>query len=81
MRTTRKYVKRRAGKLPITVNAEIMSGTPVFTGTRVPVESLFTNLEGGVSLDDYLAAFPDVKREQAMAVLDYAQQSVLEAAA
>ena len=65
----------------ITVDPEIMSGAPVFTGTRVPVESLFTNLEGGVSLDEYLDAFPDVTREQAHALLEFAHRSVVKAAA
>ncbi len=72
---------RPAGDLPITVDPEIMNGTPVFAGTRVPVESLFINLEGGVSLDAYLDAFPDVGRDQAIAVLEYAQQAVLAQAA
>ncbi len=72
---------KRWGNLPITVDPQVMSGDPVFAGTRVPVESLFTNLAGGVSLDEYLDAFPDVKRSQAMAVLDYAHQSVIKAAA
>ena len=68
-------------RLPITIDPEIMSGAPVFKGTRVPVESLFTNLEGGVSLHDYLDAFPDVKPEQALAVLEYAHRSIIKAAA
>jgi uncharacterized protein (DUF433 family) len=81
MKSTNNMRKRHVPRLPITVDPEIMSGAAVFTGTRVPVESLFTNLEGGVSLDEYLDAFPDVKREQAQAVLEYAHRSVLKAAA
>jgi hypothetical protein len=50
-------------------------------GTRVPVESLFTNLESGLSLDEYLDCFPDVTREQAVAVLEYAQKLTLQPAA
>ena len=67
--------------LPIWVDEERMSGAPCFKGTRVPVDSLFTNLESGLSLDAYLECFPDVTREQAVAVLAYAHKSVLETAA
>jgi uncharacterized protein (DUF433 family) len=49
---------------------EIMSGTPVFMGTRVPVKSLFDWLEGGETLDYFLENFPSVSREQAIAVLE-----------
>lgn len=62
----------------IWADPERMSGAPCFQGTRVPVESLFVNLEGGVSLDEWLDAFPGVSREQAIAVLEYARQSLLE---
>jgi len=58
-----------------------MSGAPCFRDTRVPVESLFVNLEGGVSLDEWLDAFPGVSREHAIAVLEHARQSLLEKAA
>jgi uncharacterized protein (DUF433 family) len=44
--------------LPITIDPEIVSGTPVFKGTRVPVEALLTNLEAGLSLDEFLEDFP-----------------------
>ena len=57
--------------LPINVDKEIMSGTPVFEGTRVPVSALLDNLEVGVSLDEFLENFPTVKREQAVQVLEY----------
>ena len=43
---------------------KIMSGTPVFVGTRVPVQSLFDYLEGGDTLDEFLRQFPTVKRDQ-----------------
>ena len=59
---------------------EIMSGTPVFVGTRVPVQSLFDWLEGGDSLDYWLQNFPSVKREQALAVLEMARESVMASA-
>ena len=47
---------------------EIMGGTPVFVGTRVPVQALIDYLEGGHSLSEFLEDFPTVKREQAIAV-------------
>jgi uncharacterized protein (DUF433 family) len=49
---------------------EIMSGTPVFMGTRVPIKSLFDWLEGGETLDFFLENFPSVSREQAVDVLE-----------
>ena len=55
---------------------DILSGTPVFVGTRVPVRSLFDYLEGGDTLEEFLHQFPSVKREQAIAVLDAAYESV-----
>jgi uncharacterized protein (DUF433 family) len=55
---------------------EILSGIPVFVGTRVPVRSLFDYLEGGDSLEEFLHQFPSVKREQAIAVLEAAYESV-----
>lgn len=56
---------------------EIMSGTPVFRGTRVPVQTLFDYLEGGDTLDEFLDDFPSVTREQALAMLEYAKQLTL----
>ena len=53
---------------------EILSGTPVFVGTRVPVRTLFDYLEGGDSLEEFLHQFPSVKREQTLAVLDAASR-------
>jgi uncharacterized protein (DUF433 family) len=55
---------------------EILGGMPVFVGTRVPIRSLFDYLEGGDTLDEFLHQFPSVKREQAVALLDLAHQSV-----
>jgi uncharacterized protein (DUF433 family) len=62
--------------LPITIDPQIMSGTPVFEGTRVPVEALLNNLAGGVSLDEFLENFPTVSREQALAVLNFSNQTL-----
>jgi len=55
--------------LPITVDPEIVSGTPVFSGTRVPIDALINNLEAGLTLDEFLDNFPTVTRDQALQVL------------
>ena len=54
----------------ITRDPEVMHGTPVFRGTRVPVKTLFDYLEHGESLDDFLEGFPTVSRELAVRVLE-----------
>lgn len=59
---------------------EILSGTPVFRGTRVPIRSLFDHLEAGDSIDDFLEGFPSVRREQVIALLEMSQSRVLEPA-
>jgi len=56
---------------------DILGGTPVFVGTRVPVQSLFDYLEGGETLDQFLRQFPSVRREKALAALDLARDSLL----
>ena len=66
--------------LPIEVDPEIMSGAPVFRGTRVPVVSLFEHLESDCPLDEFLENFPSVSREAAVAVLVGAQELTLEKA-
>jgi uncharacterized protein (DUF433 family) len=58
----------------------ILSGTPVFVGTRVPVQNLIDYLEGGDSLDEFLDAFPSVSREQAVAALEIAREALLASA-
>ena len=60
--------------LPIWSDPERLGGSPCFLDTRVPVEALFANLEDGVSLDEFLDAFEGVKREHALAVLEYARK-------
>ena len=62
----------------ITISPEILGGTPVFKGTRVPVESMFDHLEDGISLDEFLDDFPSVTREQAIAVLEAAQHTLID---
>ena len=68
-------------EVPIWVDPERLSGAPCFKGTRVPVDSLFTNLESGLSLDEYLDCFPDATGEQALAVLEYEHKPTLQRAA
>jgi uncharacterized protein (DUF433 family) len=57
---------------------EIMGGTPVFVGTRVPLQNLIDYLEGGESIEDFLDGFPSVKREQAIAVIEAAKLTMLQ---
>ena len=56
---------------------EILGGTMVFVGTRVPVQSLFDHLESGDSIDDFLKGFPSVRREQVIAVLERSCEEIL----
>ena len=55
---------------------EILGGTPVFRGTRVPIRSLFDYLEGGDTLDEFLRQFPSVRRKQAIALLELARENL-----
>jgi uncharacterized protein (DUF433 family) len=61
----------------IVKNRDILGGTPVFRGTRVPVQVLFDYLEGGETLEDFLEGFPTVSRESAVAALEEAKQLLL----
>jgi len=65
-----------AAKPVISSSPEILGGAPVFAGTRVPVQNLIDYLEAGDSLDDFLDAFPSVTREQAVAALEMARESL-----
>ncbi|MCB0078655.1 MAG: DUF433 domain-containing protein [Anaerolineales bacterium] len=56
---------------------DIMGGTPVFQGTRVPVQTLLDYIEGGETLDDFLDGFPGVTREQPIAFLEMAKDALL----
>jgi uncharacterized protein (DUF433 family) len=58
---------------------DVMSGTPVFKGTRVPVQTLLDHLEAGDALEKFLESFPTVSREQAVAFLELAGKAVLAA--
>ena len=60
----------------ITVSADWLGGEPCFTGRRVAVKSLFDYLKAGHTLDEYLADFPSVSRDHAVAVIDLANQAL-----
>lgn len=58
----------------VSVNRNILGGTPCFAGTRVPIKSLFDYLEGGETIEEFLRQFPSVRREQVMGLLESARQ-------
>ena len=64
----------------ITSDPDILGGTPVFSGTRVPVKTLFEYLEDNYTLDEFLECFPTVSREMAVRMLEHSQEAVLHAA-
>jgi uncharacterized protein (DUF433 family) len=66
-----------AGKDVIVRDPEILGGTPVFRGTRVPFKNLLDYLEGGHTLDEFLDQFPTVTREAAIAALEHAKDLVI----
>jgi uncharacterized protein (DUF433 family) len=66
--------------LPITIDPDILGGTPVFSGTRVPVRTIFDYLADGSSLDEFLENFPSVTRTDAVALLEAGGTSLLEQA-
>jgi len=67
-------------RLPVTIDHDILSGAPVFQGTRVPVDALISNLEAGLTLDAFLENFPSVTREQALHVLEFSKSTLLKLA-
>jgi uncharacterized protein (DUF433 family) len=68
-------------KALVSVSKEVMGGTPVFTGTRVPVQTLFDFLVAGDSIDDFLEGFPTVSREQVVEFLQQAEKQMEKIAA
>lgn len=62
--------QREIESLPITCDPDIVSGAPVFRGTRVPIDALINNIEAGLTLDEFLDNFPTVTREHARQVLE-----------
>lgn len=69
--------KYELNQLPITIDPEIVSGAPVFRGTRVPVDALLNNLESGLTLDEFLDNFPTVTREQALQILEFYKSTLV----
>ena len=67
------------GQPIISCSPDILGGTPVFAGTRVPVQTLLDYLEGGESIDEFLEGFPTVKREQVIAFLEEAKTRMVAA--
>ena len=61
----------------VSISPDVLSGTPVFSGTRVPVQSLIDCLEAGESIDDFLDGFPTVSREQVIAFLEEAKNRMI----
>lgn len=70
-------MKRKNDHL-ITINPEILGGTPVFTGTRVPVKFFFEYIESGETLDEFLFNFPTVKKDQALQLLEIAKKLIIQ---
>lgn len=64
----------------ITSSPDVMGGTPVFAGTRVPVQTLLDYLENGESIDDFLEGFPTVRREQVIEFLEEAKARMVASA-
>lgn len=60
----------------VSIDPEVMSGAPVFAGTRVPIQNLFDYLESGEDLAEFLDGFPSVTKEAALAVLEMAKRSI-----
>lgn len=68
-------------KSVISVKKDVMSGTPVFEGTRVPVKALFDYLEGGQTIEEFLDQYPSVTREQVLDVLKESHEKLLNSVA
>ena len=68
--------EEKIARLPITSDPEILSGTTVFRGTRVPVAALLDNLAAGLTLHEFLDNFPTVTREQALQVLTFFKDTI-----
>ena len=71
------YLTAMKAKAVVVVDPDIMSGTPCFAGTRVPVRGLLDYLEAGDSLDKFLEQFPTVSRDQAIAFLELSADAML----
>ena len=67
-------------KPPISMAPDVLGGTPVFAGTRVPIQTLLDYLKGGESIDDFLDGFPSVSRDQVISFLEMAKDRLIETA-
>jgi len=72
-------VKKQSSIKIISRNKEILGGTPVFKGTRVPVQTLWDYLKAGDSVEEFLEDFPSVNRSQAIALIERAKKRVVDA--
>ena len=70
-------MKQTKPQLVFHSDPDILGGTPVFIGTRVPVQNLVDYLQGGETIDDFLEGFPTVKRQQVIAFLDAVKEKLL----
>lgn len=70
------FDEEQIAQLPVTVDPETMSGTPVFRGTRVPVAALLDNLAAGLTVDEFLDNFPTVTREQVVQILEFSKDAL-----
>jgi len=70
-------MKRKDNQV-ITIDTEILGGTPVFAGTRVPVKFFFDYIESGETLDEFLFNFPSVKKDQALQLLEIAKKLIIQ---
>lgn len=61
----------------VSISDETLGGTPVFKGTRVPIESLFQHIESGITLNDFLDDFPSVTKENAIAMMQFSNNLLL----
>ena len=68
--------EKEIDSLPISIDPEVLSGTPVFRGTRVPVDALLSNIEAGLTVDEFLENFPTVSREHALQVLGFSRSTL-----
>ena len=69
--------EQELSRLPVSIDPDVLSGTPVFRGTRVPVEAFISNLEAGLTVDGFLENFPSVTRQQALEVLEFSKATLL----
>ena len=68
--------EKEIDSLPITIDPEVLSGTPVFRGTRVPVDALLSNIEAGLTVDEFIENFPTVTREHVLQVLGFSRSTL-----